>query len=302
MLTKYVHRLQRPFARPVLSTPYRWEKAAKVLDGKDIVLFASYAPSGALRQYTQSYVSALRDQGFYVVLILIVDDLGVAVDRAACGDADAILVRGNAGFDFAAWGAALELMPSAWNAGLVVFANDSVFGPFAGFPAMVERLRASTADVIGLTESTQKKRHLQSYFLALKPGALRSAGMQQFWRRVRNLPTKREVIHAYEIQFLAHAERAGLRAEALFPLAVRPRRAKSPTHDYWRKLIESGFPFLKVDLLREAPADITGWAAFLTERGVDIAPIVNHLRAVAPHAESLRELEDRLPGAGRGRP
>jgi len=294
VVTRLLLRLSGLYSPDVLTTAYRWEKPVDALDGKDIVLFASYAPAGALRPYTQAYVSAFRDEGFFVVLILIADDPNVVVNHSACGGADAILVRGNAGFDFAAWATALRLLPSLWNARMIVLANDSVFGPFSGFSSLVRRLRHSVGDIVGLTESAQIRRHLQSYFFAMKTGALRSERIRHFWKRVRNLPSKRAVINAYEVQFLAYAERAGLRSEALFPLQLprrRSRRAKSPTHDYWRKLIATGFPFMKVDLLRDTPVDTTGWPKFLREHGVDIDPIVKHLLTVAPNSEALVALK-----------
>jgi hypothetical protein len=72
-------------------------------------------------------------------------------------------------------------------------------------------------------------------------------------------------------------ERAGLRALALYPAI---ERESNPTLMFWRELIMSGFPFLKVQLLRDNPlqVDLTGWDSLVRERGFDPDLVRDHLR------------------------
>jgi lipopolysaccharide biosynthesis protein len=122
----------------------------------------------------------------------------------------------------------------------VVTANDSLYGPFAGFAGLVARLRASAADVVGLTESLEIRRHFQSYLLAFKPRALRSAAFRAFWRGVR-VGGRQEVIDRYELALVDRMEAAGLTAEALFPAG---QGRNNPTLTDWRALIVDGFPYI----------------------------------------------------------
>jgi hypothetical protein len=67
----------------------------------------------------------------------------------------------------------------------------------------------------------------------------------------------------------------GLAVEALFPAAGDG----NPTLTRWRELIGAGFPFIKVQLLRENPAhaDIDGWQEIVRAGGLDPALIEEHL-------------------------
>jgi len=79
-----------------------------------------------------------------------------------------------------------------------------------------------------------------------------------------------------------------LRCEALFPAAMW-KRSVNPTHVFWRELIESGFPFVKVELLRDNPIaqDISDWPQVLVKYGGDIETIAKHLESINLHTAGL---------------
>jgi hypothetical protein len=68
---------------------------------------------------------------------------------------------------------------------------------------------------------------------------------------MRSLPTKELVIDAYETSLTRQLERAGLRAEALFPPLYDEPRSGDATTSRWRELLDAGFPFVKASLLRD---------------------------------------------------
>jgi hypothetical protein len=133
------------------------------------------------------------------------------------------------------------------------------------------------------------------------------------------LPSKYSIIRRYEIGLSQTLLRAGFRCVPLWPYAalqaraamqpapvagglptvdpmVRGRRRQlrrlrdaaakrtplNPTSDYWRQLIELGYPFLKCELLRSNPgrvADIADWLDVLASRpGTDCETIIEDLR------------------------
>lgn len=244
----------------------------------EVALVVTHSATGAIKPHVLLYVRALAAQGISTLLIAVADrEINI---RPELRDAVAgLIVRDNAGYDFAAWAHVLHLHPELLAAPTLYLLNDSVIGPSdpARLAAVIARVRASEADVIGLTESHEYRWHLQSYFLALKPRLLASHRLLRFFDDVRILDDKDRVIQSYEVRFTHDMEHAGYAVEVLFPsrLALNP-----PLYD-WRQLIADGFPFMKLLPLRGAfeEVDVEGWRDVLAEAGFDIALIDATIRA-----------------------
>lgn len=148
-------------------------------------------------------------------------------------------MRANEGWDWAAWAHVLALNGDLDNAAILYWLNDSMIGPVnqKSFRAIVERVRASRAAIVGLTASHEFGWHLQSYFLAFKHPALQFRSLREFLREVVSLPTRERVIHSYEIPFTRNIEEMGLTTEALFA----PNRKNNPTIHSWKQLLHEGF-------------------------------------------------------------
>lgn len=230
-------------------------KAADPSLAGEICLFATFAPAPGLKPHVPAHVESLARAGFAVVLVVNtdLDPGGLRLDPALLDRLAGCIVRENVGFDFAAWGHAYSLGQGFPRCTRLLLANDSVIGPLdeRAYATLIERLRASDADMVGLTENRMPHRHLQSYFLAFGPRALASDAFRRAFAGMRSLPTKELVIDAYETSLTRQFERAGLRAEALFaPLYDEPRSGDDTTAR-WRELVEAGFPFVKASLLRD---------------------------------------------------
>jgi hypothetical protein len=191
---------------------------------------------------------------------------------------------------------------------MLLLVNDSVYGPLHGIEDTLARIDFSLADIWGLTESWQSRYHLQSFFLAVAPCVMINPVWREFWLKVRPVPSKQWVIDRYEVGFSQTLLRAGFRCRAVWPYAQlvsqidpsllikerdrdgpilsdpmvevrkehaqRVRRAAAarvplnPTSDLWRQLLQSGFPFLKRELLRDNPTgvlDLADWRGVLAE-------------------------------------
>lgn len=264
--------------------------------GAEVALLSHFDQAGAVRPDLLLYIEALRAAGFSVVVVSnsghLRDDASDQLRRLCA----AVLVRRNIGYDFCAWRDALEHLglPRA-ETQQVLLINDSVYGPLAPLDELLRRLAASRADVVGLTESRQRGWHLQSYFLGFGPAALRSPVWRDFWSGVRPVPSKQWVISRCELALAARFREAGLWCEALWPTerlladlhpdsvdgparaqaeralrAASRRRGVNPTHELWRPLLESGFPFIKRELLRDNPAgvlDVQDWREIAARGG-----------------------------------
>jgi hypothetical protein len=180
----------------------------------------------------------------------------------------------------------------------VTLVNDSVYGPFAPLGPLVKRLDPAQADAWGLTDSWQRRYHLQSYFMRFGRSVLDSPAWQQFWQNVRPLPSKHSIVRRYEIGLTQALLKAGLRCRAIWPYtdlvnrvasaevawsdgkddhtppperlrqrqwrrvleAAGNRSPLNPTSDLWRQLIEAKYPFIKRELLRDNPTKVADLA------------------------------------------
>lgn len=254
--------------------------------GDDAALFVTHAPTGRLKPHVLPYMEQLARSGMSVLLVVIVDrplELLDAEIAAAAG----IIVRDNAGYDFGAWAHGFQLCPSLFGAGLLVMTNDSVV-PTADadvFGAMMTRVRECPADIVALTASHEYGWHVQSYFLGFKPKALSSWAFQHFIRDLRRIDDKDEVIRTYEVPFAANMQAAGLTVKALYAGSF----SANPTFFSWRELIERGFPFIKILMLRDKFAEVTDqkemlkdvrkqWPSVLEKAGFDVKLVQASLR------------------------
>lgn len=263
-----------------LDTSHRWVTTPPSLAGRCVCVLATYSADGAISTHTRFLLRRWRERGFDVVFVVATDQVeSIAVDAAAFPDCRGILVRPNSGYDFGSWATALNARPDLRDAALLALANDSLYGPFDGFDALIDRVVASPADLVAMTDSYEYRHHVQSFLLFYKPHALRSAAFERFWTGVEG-GDREATIQRCEIPQLKAMKDAAMRVEILFP-SERGARDSNPTLCQWRALVERGFPFVKVQLLRENPfgADLAGWDRLLREHGYDPSLVREHLGA-----------------------
>ena len=234
---------------------------------RETALFVTHAPAGRLKPHVRVHLDALRRAE--VDVILIVAGSGDLIDEAATGPLSGLYLRANTGFDFAAWAHLLKLHPELWDAPGLYLLNDSVIGPVnaQAYRTTLERVRASPADLVSLTESRERGWHLQSYFMFLRAPALNDARIQRFFNDIRSVDDKQAVIDHYEVALAGQAIDAGLQVEALFHKGAET----NPTLFAWRTLLDEDFPFLKASVVtgRHDTVDNTGWRDALQASGFD---------------------------------
>jgi len=220
----------------------------------ELCLFLSHQPGTTLKRNVQTHVCALLDRGIRVVLILNTATPAeqIRIDPSLAARLEAIYVRENLGYDFAGWAHVHTLLAPRLRARRLYLVNDSITGPFddTAFDRMIERIRASTADVIGLTEAMAPRPHLQSFFLVFNERAI-TEGVGPFFRHVLCFPTKGTVIDIYETRLTQRLRGAGFVCEPVFPPLTRNKIDANDTYYLWEELLEAGFPFVKVSIANE---------------------------------------------------
>ncbi len=239
--------------------------------GRRVCLFVGMAMDQGFSEPARCYMRALKAVGFTVYALGVISPGRQSAPDPGGDCADAYSIRANEGYDFALWAAALRNNPTLWEADWLLLANDSLIGPLSPLGTLVEQIEASSADVLGLTESRQIREHLQSYFILFKAGAMRHPALRTFWKNVRSLPTKSAVIRAYEATLTRKLRYSGLICEAVFK--VPSGSDVNPTIEHWKHLLRIGFPFLKTQVLTENPtgSDFTDWRKLIASAGYDVA-------------------------------
>jgi lipopolysaccharide biosynthesis protein len=252
-----------------------WVRKPQIADGAEVCLFVTLARNGRVTEQSEFHARAWAQAGFELIMIIVTDDPESAREQSS-NFAAGVFVRANRGYDFGAWAAVINQLPELRNASLLATVNDSVFGPVDSFSAMLVKVRQADADMIGTTESFEYRRHFQSFLLFFKEAALVNDAFWRFWRNVRTVG-RAVVIRQYETRLVETLERAGLRCVPLFP--SQPAGHHNQTLARWRELLDEGFPYLKVSLLRDNPlaADLEGWEEELESRGYDPGIVRRHL-------------------------
>ncbi|QGM45082.1 rhamnan synthesis F family protein [Methylocystis heyeri] len=217
----------------------------------ETALFVTHSPDGRMKPHILHHLSALKRHGVGLVLIVACDTAFRDADDYLLDLVDGMYIRQNVGFDFAAWAHLLRLDPELHAIDTLYLINDSIVGPLDldAFGEVMRRIRDTDADVIGLTDNIERQWHLQSYFLAFNSGVLTSRAFADFFNRVESLSEKQDVINLYETRLAGRLSAAGLRCKALFP----SRYERNATTCDWEELVESGFPFVKMEVLRSLP-------------------------------------------------
>lgn len=229
--------------------------------GPRVALLCHFDAAGGLRPDLLRYLRELRAAGLSPVLVSNSGRLhpeALAAARAVCA---AVLVRRNVGLDFCAWRDAMEHLglPRA-DTDQVLLANDSVYGPLRPLAPLLDRI-GEQPGLWGLTGSTQRAFHLQSWFLLAQRDVLHGAAWPRFWRGVRPVPSKWLLVGRYEVGLTRTLLRAGHRCRVVFDRAAGDRWA-NPALDGWRDLLEDGMPFIKRELLRDNPTRVPGLEAW----------------------------------------
>lgn len=262
-------------------------KEINLAPGEEVAVLVTHAPAGRLKPHVLPYMKQLSGAGLKILLVVIADRPLELRDIERKG-ADGIIVRDNVGYDFGAWAHAFQLCPALYGAHLLVMTNDSVI-PTADttvFREMMERVRSCPSDIAALTASHEYGWHVQSYFLGFKPKALSSWAFQHFMRDMPLIDDKDQVIRKYEVPFASRMQASGLSVEALFSGSF----SANPTFFSWRELIEQGFPFIKLLMLRKQFSAVTDqhemleeiqktWPTVLEAAGFDVDLVRASLRA-----------------------
>jgi len=262
---------------------------------RDLCLFAHFDKNDIVDDYVLHYLRHIRQLGFSTILIssaqLTVS--GIARAKIDCQD---VIVRENAGLDFASWSAGFAKYRHEFT-GRLLLVNDSVYGPIGDLANAFDRLGRTPADFYGMVESLEATPHLQSWFLLFEPWVVKTKEFAAILDQPFNKMTKTQIIRNGELALSQRLVAAGFRYEALFrndrSQLMNQRHFANPMLLFWRELLlVDRVPFLKIELLRDNPLGVED-SDTIMKAATQIDPqfgklIKQHLTRIAIRKPSLQ--------------
>ena len=170
-----------------------------------------------------------------------------------------IVVRRNVGYDFGSWRTGLNMFRDAIETSEeVILTNDSFWGPVRPLRSLFQKLKQTDGDAIGLTDDLMYEPHLQSAFISYRRPALDHPSFHDFWNDLKVWNSKPDIIKRCEVGLTAKLASEGLKLKAIYS----EQSNGNVLHYDWKSLIvDQGFPFIKVTLLKGNPTrqNTDGW-------------------------------------------
>jgi hypothetical protein len=218
-----------------------------------LALVAHWSPGPAQNRSVSRLVVELQRAGYLVVLCSTSPAEGPLEfhpEEPVEPDDLTVIRRTNTGYDFGSWAVAVDHVSEHLGADKVLVVNDSLVGPFAPLDEIIADFEQTGADVWGLVENDQFVSHLQSYFRGFRHGVLEEQPLREFWRDIRVIDDKLELIAAYEFGFSALLQQHHFTTECFVHHREVVRNGLNPTAAGWRALMERGVPFVKRENFR----------------------------------------------------
>ena len=275
------------------------------------LVFAHFDPHGLVDD-TVMHALAVYRQHFELVHFVSTAGLDAAQVRRAAGLVDRVITRANVGYDFMSWRVGFAALPKHVPFDVVVFANDSVYGPVAPMPPFWAKVDALGADLWGASINRQHMPHVQSYFMGFGARLLGSGFAARFLDGVEVIEDKLALISRYEVGLTRLAEAEGFRVDGVVQLRegdtamraqvmadnasttdpdaaeaiafIRSGADLNPMQLGWARSLRAGSPFVKVELLRDNPlhANLHRLLEVLgTQSLYDVQMILRHLERTA---------------------
>ncbi len=208
---------------------------------KRLFLFAGYDPHGALDDALVFYVRELSKCGD-VILCMDSDCPESELDKVADYTIARMAMR-HYEYDFGSYKRGYEWAKKhniLKDYDFVYIANDSVYGPLHALKPVLEKMESYNTDAFGMVESVHTKyRHIQSWFIGMRPSVFNSIWFDKFIMGVQRVATKNRVTVLYENKFTDLVEENNLTWRCPF---ICPGRS---VYNKPKRLFRLGCPFIK---------------------------------------------------------
>ncbi|QIJ76264.1 hypothetical protein GU700_17745 [Methylobacterium sp. NI91] len=194
----------------VCEMPVEIVRLPKNLRGKSVCLFAAFSFSILSESSIRCALDALQTNGYVVIVVLMTNgDDACSLDKL--GSLDGLIIRGNHGWEFAAWAAGFTLLPALWQAQSVILMTDSMCGTVEhlSFDYLNQKMSSTGYDIFTLTAAEHGNKNIVHLLSGITTLGLASKPVQDFWSKVESIKDRTEATAKFQTS-LAEFQRAKL--------------------------------------------------------------------------------------------
>lgn len=259
-------------------------------------VYSQFNKNGRVEAYVYDALNTIKNSGLEVIFVTT-----SRLDKTSDQDklfeiCNTVIVRENIGYDFGSYKVGIDhITKLKANPKKILITNDSVYGPFSNLNNFIRK--SNSFDIYGLTDSIDFNYHLQSYFIIYNESVIKHKAFKTFWSSVKLLSNdvpdfKNKIIQDYEVggsqYFIKHGFKIGAAyafdkiSEIIFKEFLEELKYKknvhkseiekfllghNTTHNYWKVLLQLGFPYIKRELLTQNPTNskIDDWPTIINE-------------------------------------
>ncbi len=225
-----------------------------------VCFFAHYDANNIVSDSVIHYLNELKKCNFWIIVVST-SKLDAICQSQLLQTCDSVILRENDNLDWGGWNEVYQRYTDI-RPELLLFCNDSVFGPLWPLKEFIDSLLAEEADVYGAVGSLELQLHIQSWFFMMRPKAyLHPAFQQRFRFGMPPHMAKWDIIQQFEV---------GMSHELMCDPSIRTKLAYdprdysipghapfNPSHLIWRELLQLRLvPFVKKELLRDNPGQL----------------------------------------------
>lgn len=238
---------------------------------KRAILFAHYDRDGIIDPYV---VAAAREYRKFADALVLISVSAKTLPPDLSGTVDIFIPRENLGYDFGSWRAGIQALGTPTDYDEIICVNDSVYGPLFDLAPALNNPKLAGAGFWGMTVSEKPRRHVQSWFFAMRSRVIQSDIFNKFWEGCGVDLPKEEIIAKRELGLSDSLQHAGYPVAGVYdghavPLASNAEKAVNcsafeplrtwrhlrktsasrqpfnPSELFYERLWDSGVPFVK---------------------------------------------------------
>jgi lipopolysaccharide biosynthesis protein len=164
--------------------------------------------------------------------------------------------RENINYDFGSWICALSNIAISDHDQLI-FINSSILGPLNLDLEFWKYALDINFDSFFVAESFQIQRHFQSYFWRINGEVAKSTEFREFIARDLSKNARKNAIREKELLLANVVSGLGYSTKLMFPVGSVCYLNENPSLDGWKKMLRSGFPFIKESIFLTYPEEVT---------------------------------------------
>ncbi len=210
--SRQANQLSRQYPKPhSKKIDKRSISSTAAFERRRVAIFASYSADGRIEDYVLFYLKNLKSVAEYIVFVS--DNFLPEFELSKLkGIVDVSFAERHGEYDFGSYKKGffyLKKFGLLDNYDELILCNDSCYGPVSSFVPIFTEMASRDLDFWGLTQNSQFKKHLQSYFLVFKSNVARTKDFETFMANVKKEENVQGVILNYEINFTILLEHSG---------------------------------------------------------------------------------------------